>query len=435
MAYSGEQAVYSLSGFYGTYLQSRVRGYDRLVDRITWGLGYPMINLEVHRNQLNEYITIACEMFTKFAGYTEEFLIFNSSLYEDGKGIRLDKLFSITPELNNAYQAVDLTISESNSRSTTSTMSASLSGVMYSFLISDEDDDPTEYVIKYTDDSTKHSRVGKVLLTTQWNPSAVEIGGYWDRGSVTWSEYGVIHTSSSDLLTVSVETSGASGQYVNIVGTPNGTGTGVVIANDFVSSTQGLSAQQNNLAAYDTLIENYRQVMDVWSFDEGSNRGVNTLFTIEQTLAQQTYFSYAMGNYGFDLTSWYTVKNFLETRDKMLTISRSFKFNPETQYLTMYPGALSAGMQFFGIVACYVEKPLLHILKEPWVYQYATALTKIGIARVRGKYQGINLFGGGSPNYAELLSEGITEKKELETMLYEGTPGFGDAPPPQFFVG
>ncbi len=426
MAYSGEQAVYSLSGFYGTYLQSKVKGYDRLVDRITWSLGYPMINLEIHRNQLNEFITMSCEMFTKFAGYTEEFLIFDSSLYEDGKGIRLDKLFSITPELNNAYQAVDLTISENNTRSTTSTMSASLSGVMYQIQINDEDDDPTEYVIKYTDDTTKHSRVGKVLLTTQF------LSG---EGSVTWSEYGVIHTSSSDLLTVSVETSGTSGQFVNIIGTPNSTGTGVVIANDFVSATQGLSAQQNNLAGYDTLIENYRQVMDVWSFDEGSNKGVNTLFTIEQTLAQQTYFSYAMGNYGFDLTSWYTVKNFLETRDKMLTISRSFKFNPETQYLTLYPGALSGGSQFYGIIACYVEKPLLDILKEPWVYQYATALTKIGIARARGKYQGVNLFGGGAPNYSELLSEGLAEKKDLETMLFEGTPGFGDAPPPQFFVG
>ena len=47
----------------------------------------------------------------------------------------------------------------------------------------------------------------------------------------------------------------------------------------------------------------------------------------------------------------------------------------------------------------------------------------------------MNLFGGGAPNYSELLSEGNTEKKELETMLYEGTPGFGDAAPPTFFVG
>ena len=424
--YTGEQAVYSLSGFYGTHLQSKVRGYDRLIDRITWSLGYPMINLEVHKNQLNEFITISCEMFSKFAGYTEEFLVFDSILYEQGRGIRLDKLFSITPELNNAYQAVDLTISENNSRSNTTSMTNGTSAIMYQILINDEDDDPTEYVIKYTDASTKHSRVGKIFLTTRFLSGA---------GSVTFSEYGVLHTSSNDILTVTVTTSGASGEYVNIIGTPNSTGTGVVIANDFVSSTQGLTAQQNNLAGYDTLIENYRQVMEVYSFDEGSSASINTLFTIEQTLAQQTYFSYAMGNYGFDLTSWYTVKQFLETREKLLTIRRAYKFNPESQYLTMYPGPLSSSPRFYGIIACYVEKPLLDIIKEPWVYQYALALTKIGIARVRGKYQGVNLFGGGAPNYNELLSEGNAEKKELETMLYEGTPGFGDAAPPSFFVG
>ena len=76
------------------------------------------------------------------------------------------------------------------------------------------------------------------------------------------------------------------------------------------------------------------------------------------------------------------------------------------------------------------------LIVEPWVYQYALALTKITIARIRGKYQGTNLFGGGSPNYSELLSEGTQEKTELERKLYEGTsPGFGDAAPPSFFIG
>ena len=38
------------------------------------------------------------------------------------------------------------------------------------------------------------------------------------------------------------------------------------------------------------------------------------LLLAQQTLAQQTYFSYAMGNYGFDLISWYTLKDWLKTR-------------------------------------------------------------------------------------------------------------------------
>jgi hypothetical protein len=82
-----------------------------------------------------------------------------------------------------------------------------------------------------------------------------------------------------------------------------------------------------------------------------------------------------------------------------------------------------------------VERPVSQLVSEPWVYQYALALTKIVIGRIRGKYSGTNLFGGGAPNYSELLSEGNAEKEKLETKLYEGVPGFGDGQPPLFFVG
>ena len=75
------------------------------------------------------------------------------------------------------------------------------------------------------------------------------------------------------------------------------------------------------------------------------------------------------------------------------------------------------------------------MIKEVWVYQYALALSKITISRIRGKYSGTALFGGGTLNYSELLAEGNAEKDKLENQLYEGTPGIGDAAPPMFFVG
>ena len=58
------QAVQSLSGFYGTNLSPNVNSFSRLSDRIAYSLGYPLINIDVHRNQLYEYIGIACEMFS-----------------------------------------------------------------------------------------------------------------------------------------------------------------------------------------------------------------------------------------------------------------------------------------------------------------------------------------------------------------------------------
>jgi len=427
------QAVYSLSAFYGTNLQPQVKGYTRLADRIAYSLGYPMINIDVHTNQIYEFISIACEMFTKYAGYTEEWLVFDSNLYTIGKGIRLDKLFSITPELNSSYASVDLTISVDNPRSTSTTLTNSQTAVIDYFTISDENDDPAEWVIKFTDGDTKHTRVSKLLITAGYTASAVEVDGHWDRGNVTWTEYGTIHTSVNDLITLTVDVSGLSGEKVVITADPNATGTALTIKNDFVTTdSTSLTAQQNTLGGYDTLLGNYRKVTDVYGFDEGSTTGVNTLFTIEQTLAQQTYFSYAMGQYGFDLISWYTMKEWLDTREKLLSQRRQIKFNPRTQYLQLMPEP--SGYTFYGMVGCYLEKPLIDVVKEQWVYQYSLALTKIAIGRIRGKYTGTSLFGGGSLN-TDLLQEGISEKETLEQQLFEGAPGFGDADPPMFFVG
>ena len=99
------------------------------------------------------------------------------------------------------------------------------------------------------------------------------------------------------------------------------------------------------------------------------------------------------------------------------------------------PNASSSNARFYGVISCYVERPVRDLIKELWVYQYALALTKIVVGRVRGKYTGTQLFGGGGLN-ADLLQEGLNEKNELEQQLMTGSaPGQGDSDPPLFFVG
>ena len=109
----------------------------------------------------------------------------------------------------------------------------------------------------------------------------------------------------------------------------------VVPADNLAAQTAANAVSAVAFGAYDPLLNQYRKVTDVVDFVEGSTTGVNTLFTIEQTLAQQTYFSYAMGQYGFDLVSWYTVKEWLDLREKLLTIKHSYEFNPHTQYMRL----------------------------------------------------------------------------------------------------
>jgi hypothetical protein len=290
-----------------------------------------MINLEIHEDQLNEFISIAAEMFTKYAGYTREYLVFDSDLYEKDKGIRLDVLFSLTRDFNARMEM--------------------------------------ENVNK---DIQKAYSIGKTIIGDPNSPWIYQVG----------------NTLNPDTL--------------------------------------------NLLNSYDYLMDNYRKVISVTDFEEGSSSGVNTLFTIEQTLAQQTYFSYSMGNYGFDLVSWYVLKNWLETREKVLALRRDIQFDERTQYMriTPQPKMGASPSRFYGAISCYVERPLSDIIKEPWVYQYGLALTKIALGHIRGKYTGTALFGGGSINYSNLLEQGLKEKETLENKLYQGaSSGFGDSEP------
>jgi hypothetical protein len=355
-------AITPISAFQSTNFNSRIDSFSRLGDRITRAMGAPMINIEIHQDQLFENISIACEMFTKYAGFTEEYLVFNSDLYKDNYGIKLDDLFSITPEFNRV-----------NTPS------------------------PTVYVAT--------SAIPASFFSSSSALSAIYPTGIFPNQILTTTAWlSVINYNS-------------------------------IVANTFTPSS---NSQDKIVNSFDYDIMSYRKVVDVYNFEEGSSDGVNTLFTIEQTLAQQTYFSYAMGNYGFDLISWYTLKNWLGVREKLLAIRRAFVFDPRTQTLVMYPPPRTpgSGSHFWGVLGCYVERPLRDVIKEPWVYQYALALSKIAVGNVRGKYTGTTMFGGGSINYNDLLSQGLEEKKELEEKLYTGaTTGFGDSMPPQFFIG
>ena len=84
-----------LSAFLSTNLNNKIKTYDNLGDRIKRSLGFPLVSLEIHTDQLRENIQIAVEYFTKYAGFTREFLIFDSNMYESRKGIRLDLLYTV----------------------------------------------------------------------------------------------------------------------------------------------------------------------------------------------------------------------------------------------------------------------------------------------------------------------------------------------------
>ena len=384
-----------VSAFQTTNLNSKINTYSRLADRIVRALGAPLIKVELHQDQLFENISIAVEMYTKFAGYTAEYLAFDSNLYERNVGLRLDHLFTLSNP--------DLTLEQKAAHQ----IQAPESG----YYIEQRN---TMYVSTSSIDSSNFAPLPSL--------SGVFTDGIFTNQILDQSTYNTLLTTfSSNQSTSAIPISSYFIETFQSVKTRSGE-----------ELTQDDSLKINNMFDYDVL--DYRKVIAVSEFEEGSTTGINTLFTIEQTLAQQTYFSYAMGNYGFDLVSWYTLKEWLEMREKLLALRRSYTFDERTQILQMYPEPDDT--RFYGVISCYVERPIRDVIKEQWVYQYALALCKITLGQVRGKYGNLTLFGGQTFNSTDILTEGTSEKEKLESKLYEGSsPGMGDADPPLFFVG
>lgn len=371
-----------ISAFMSTNLNSKIECFQRLGERILRTLGHPMINIEIHPDQLYEAISMALDHFTIFSGYTKEYLIFDSRIYDRNVGIRLDTLFTVA-----------------NSNFT-----------------------PSEKLRnrKIGPDPDFEIEVPKPLYVTL---SAIP-NSYF--------------ASSSSLSSVVPEDGVAAMQIIDQATYDLFMEFDPELSNLFKISyqkpftiqceTQEDVKKFNNMFDYD--IMDYRKVVDVVRFEEGSTTGVNTLFSVEQTMAQQSFHAYSLGNYGFDILSWHTVKDWIDTREKMFATRRDIHFDPRTQYLRLYPQPRNT--KFYGLLECYVERPIRDLVKEKWVLEYATALAKIMWGRVLTKIDGVTLPGGGTLNGGQVISEGLEEKKELETMLIEG--GYGTMDPPLMSV-
>lgn len=276
----------------GTTLNPQITSYDTLSVRIQHQLGAPLINLEISDEQIYDNITDAIEYFTKWAGYTEEYLVFDSRLYTRGVGIDIGDLFTKSFEMR----------------------------------------------------------------------------------------------------------------------------------------TSGVSSLS---ACFDYDLASQRKVIDVFEFSKGEDTGINTLFTLEQAMANQVYSSYMVGGgFGFDLITWEVLKGFIDTRNKVLAMTDHFRFDYRTQLLRIIPEPRDTHT-YMGVVGCYLERPIKDLIRERWVQKYALATTKISIGRVREKYTGTNLFGGGSVN-TNLLAEGLKEKETLEQELMNNLQ---DTSPATFFLG
>jgi len=189
-------------------------------------------------------------------------------------------------------------------------------------------------------------------------------------------------------------------------------------------------------SGWDPDLNDYRKIINIYDFTQGTNEGVNTLFTIEQSLAQQMHFAYSLGSKAFDMITWHVLKDWLKTREKLFAQKQYCRFDPRTQVLRITPepnSTASNGYRYWGVVGVYLERPIKDLVKERWVMEYAKALIKISVANTRGKFGGTQLFGTGTLQYQELMRQGTEEKKALEDELKGGFSEVQE--PPMFFMG
>jgi hypothetical protein len=514
------------NSFHGsTTFASKVTSYDLLSERVKRALGYPLVEVEISDEQMYTNIDIACEFFTKFAGVTEEFLIFRSDLYIKGAGLPIGRLLNITPELtsipnpdypdhrpliltefeadigngidrqfvinhglNDDNILIQLYDNASDDMVFAQVRSDTLNSIRVTFTtpissnavkalifngtskyveILNGNGQQSEYIINHNlrDENVmiqayQEATDAQVFVATRsngLNSSIITFNGNLNSpirivvlagvarlryisfiGSSTQKEYTITHNLSSDDVLVQVMDADTLEIVYPEISNVSLTQTVISFEPAPISKLYKVIIMKGDetnptllSGAWDFDLNSYRKVVDVYSFSEGNNSGINALFTIEHTIAQQAYFGHLLGNVGYDLITWQALKGWLDLREKVLGLMPYLRFNPDTQMLKIVPEPTSSSV-YYGLIGCKVQKPIKDIVSQLWIYRYVLALAKITIGHVRGKYTGTNLFGGQQVNYADMMSQGLAEKEKLETEIISDLI---DRDPIKFFIG
>lgn len=411
--------VKPLEAYMSTDLNNKNRTYDDISERILHFFGYPAVSVsDLHRNQIYDAISMAVERFYKHAGVVKEYLILDSRLYEQNHGIPIDKLCTISGVLS---RPDDYATKRSAER-----------GPEQSVKVPDEVYITKDYIFKKdyylskSDYELLHKSVEEkdkaeidmLYAMSQKYPDGIEplsiISEKLYKYLVTKRKYNTeMFKKSKD----TVFTLGGEKQELHT-------------ETDLGREREPL--QYNKMFDYD--IMDYRKVVSVVNYSESGVSSITSLYNFDTSLAQQFFYTNQFNHRSFGLTTWYALHEWRNLYEKMLAVKRGWHFNKDTQYLTLTPQP-RMGERFFGIVECWVEKPLKDVLKEPWVFDYALAVCKEMLGRVRSRWgDNVQMLGGGSLTGNALAQEGVNKQKELLDELIKNQ-AYGAMHKPRFFVG
>lgn len=408
-----------LEAYMSTDLNNKNKTYDDISERILHFFGYPAVSVsDLHRNQIYDAISMAVERFYKHAGVVKEYLILDSRLYEQNHGIPIDKLCTISGILSRPDDYATKRSAERGPEQTVKVPDDVYITKDYikkgDYYLSNED-----YKLLINNvPSDKIAEIKMLKAMSEKYPDGVE-------------ELSIISKDFMEFLVskrrYNTEMFKKSKDAVFTIG-----GEKKEIYTDGEFGKERESIQYNKMFDYD--IMDYRKVVSVTSYFESGVSSITSLYNFDTSLAQQFFYTNQFNHRSFGLTSWYALHEWRNLYEKMLAVKRGWHFNKDTQYLTLTPQP-RMGERFFGIVECWVERPLKDVLKEPWVFDYALAVVKEILGRVRSKWgDSVSMLGGGSLTGNALAQEGVTKQKELLEELIKNQ-AYGAMHKPRFFIG
>ncbi len=182
-------------------------------------------------------------------------------------------------------------------------------------------------------------------------------------------------------------------------------------------------------------------VTEVLSYDTRTTGSIHTLFTVENYLYNAGMYDMLLmrgGGSGYTLVSYHIARDFLDTIRRYVFDTYNFTYHRYTNILEIQPPPPSGGTIYWQdtwidspgyiLVRAYVlEGTEEDLYDNMWIFDYACALSKRTLGRIRSKFANFTAIGqtGLALDGDTLLSEAQTEIEKLEEQLRTEEPWEG----------
>ena len=186
-------------------------------------------------------------------------------------------------------------------------------------------------------------------------------------------------------------------------------------------------------------------IVNVLGYSASTTGSIHTLFTVENYLYQQGMYDQILmrgGGDGYTMVSYEIARGFIDTIQRIIVDAYNFVYHRYTNTLEIHPTPPSGGYLTtaegdsfntpgFILLRTYrIEGTDEDIFTNLWVIDYATAMCKMTLGRIRQKFASYASIGsntGLTLDGDSLLAEGREELNDLETRLRdeEAYDGYG----------